>query len=91
MNPFLLRTLWSPFCEGESLSFFSFFYSGGPEGNFGTARQGNVPEISKSVKDSVFCLKKLAEFMGYPFSLEEEVAGAVERVVVYGIPHGRLY
>ncbi|XWS29732.1 hypothetical protein CRYUN_Cryun24cG0055700 [Craigia yunnanensis] len=33
------------------------------------------------LKDSVFYVKKLAEFKGYPFSLEEEEAGVVERIV----------
>ncbi|XWS33528.1 hypothetical protein CRYUN_Cryun22dG0091000 [Craigia yunnanensis] len=42
-------------------------------------RPGNVHQ--DLLKDSVFCLKKLSEFTEYPFSLEEEVAGAVERIV----------
>ncbi|XP_022741784.1 flavonol 4'-sulfotransferase-like [Durio zibethinus] len=33
------------------------------------------------LKDSVVYVKKLAGFMGYPFSLEEEETGAMERIV----------
>ncbi|KAK9277842.1 hypothetical protein L1049_027399 [Liquidambar formosana] len=33
------------------------------------------------MKDAMFYVKRLAEFMGYPFSLEEEKEGAVQKIV----------
>ncbi|KAK6232362.1 hypothetical protein SCA6_002435 [Theobroma cacao] len=47
------------------------------------ARPGKVlfPKYEDMMKDTAPYVKRLAEFMGYPFSLEEEEAGAVQRIV----------
>ncbi|KAK6244001.1 hypothetical protein QUC31_010410 [Theobroma cacao] len=47
------------------------------------ARPGKVLflKYEDMMKDTAPYVKRLAEFMGYPFSLEEEEAGAVQRIV----------
>ncbi|GLT96297.1 hypothetical protein SLE2022_139320 [Rubroshorea leprosula] len=82
IEPISLEAAFDLYCEGKS-DFGPFWDH--ILGYWGASleRPGKILflKYEDMMKDTTFYVKKLAEFMGYPFSLEEEKEGVVQKIV----------